>query len=331
MKNEELIEKTLNEISKDSSWEERYEEYADAILKHEKIHSILNKRVSVKFPLSKYTSISKLKQGKVEMDIRFLGQSIGTLFLDKSENIPKFKKNKNLANIDTGIPKLESEENWSGKNMKKLRSFLHIIEVKDANTHSSEHKCENLLLREFSKRESKGKSLVNIQPITFDREFFQLTTNLKASRKGEVSYSKNGGGIDIMARVRHKDNKVYIAVFELKDQNNTQEPMSDVIQQALSYAVFIAKLLDSKAGAKWMRIFGYKGQCPKVIDVVGIIPKGKETFVEGEYKVGNYTLQTHTLYFDKEKLFSNEKSDFSGTFTDLLLNPNSNKSTNTNQ
>lgn len=122
-----------------------------------------------------------------------------------------------------------------------------------------------------------------------------------------------------MARSRHKDNTVYLGVFELKDQNKPEEPMSDVIQQALSYAVFIAKLLDSKGGSDWMKIFGYKEQCPHTIDVVGLIPKGEETIIEEEYQVGSFTLRTYTLYFDKDALFSRVKFEFSGSFKDRLM------------
>ncbi len=322
MTNKEIIEKTLIEISKDSDWETRYANYAKDILKYESYHKEMNNKAKVKFPLSKYTSISKSRGKKVETDIRYLGQSIGTLFIEPDGN-RYFKKSKSgyndLVKRYPDIPKLQSCEPWQGSNMNRFRSFLSQIDVADAETHSPEHKCENLLLREFHQTNSKKKSLINIQPITFGGEFVQLTTNLSASKKGVVSYSKRGGGIDIMARSRHKDNKVYLSIFELKDENKSDEPMSDVIQQALSYAVFIAKLLDSKGGSDWMKIFGYKGQCPHTIDVVGLIPKGKDTIIEEEYQVGRFTLQTHTLYFDKDALFSREKFEFSGSFKELLL------------
>ena len=76
-----------------------------------------------------------------------------------------------------------------------------------------------------------------------------------------------------------------------------------------------------------MKIFGYKKRkCPNVIDVVGLIPKGKETIketiieedIEEEYQVGSFALRTHTLYFDKDALFSGEKFEFSGSFKELL-------------
>lgn len=322
MENKEIIEKTLSEISKDSDWETRYANYAKDILKNEAYHKELTNKAKVKFPLSKYTSISKYRGKKVETDIRYLGQSIGSLFFEPDSK-PYFKKSKSgyddLAKRYPDIPQLQSCEWWNGSNMKRFRSFLSHIDVADAEIHSPEHKCENLLLREFHETDSKKKSLINIQPITFGGEYVQLTTNLSASKKGVVSFSKKGGGIDIMARSRHKDNKVYLGVFELKDQNKSNEPMSDVIQQALSYAVFIAKLLDSKGGADWMKIFGFKKQCPHIIDVVGLIPRGEETIIEEEYQVGSYFLRTHTLYFDKDALFKGEKFEFNGSFKELLL------------
>ena len=325
MTNEEIIKMTLNEISRDSDWETRYANYAKDILKHESYHKGMTNKAKVKFPLSKYTSISKYRGKKVETDIRYLGQSIGSLIIEPNGN-RFFKKSKSgyndLVKRYPDIPKLQDEEEWNSLNMKRFRSFLSHIDIAGAETHSPEHKCENLLLREFHQTDSKKKSLLNIQPITFGGEFMQLTTNLSASKKGVVSFSKKGGGIDIMARSRHQDNKVYLGVFELKDQNKSNEPMSDVIQQALSYAVFIAKLLDSKGGPDWMKIFGFKKQCPHIIDVVGFIPKDEETIIEEEYeeeyKVGSFALRTHTLYFDKDALFSGEKFEFSGSFKELL-------------
>lgn len=329
MTNKEIIEKILIEISKDSDWETRYANYAKDILKHEAYHKELINKVKVKFPLSKYTCISMYKGKKVVTDIRYLGQSIGSLIIKPDgSRFQKSKSKKNKGGYDDlvkrypNIPKLQDEEEWNGRNMNRFRSFLSHIDVADAEIHSPEHKCENLLLREFHQTDSKKKSLLHIQPITFGGEFVQLTTNLSASKKGVVSFSRKGGGIDIMARSRHKDNSVYLGVFELKDQNKSDEPMSVVIQQALSYAVFIAKLLDSKGGSDWMKIFGFK-KIPHIIDVVGLIPKGEETIIEKKFQVGSFTLQTLTLYFDKDALFKREKFDFSGSFKDLLMNSKS--------
>ena len=64
MTNKEIIEKTLIEISKDSDWETRYANYAKDILKHESYHKEMKNKAKVKFPLSKYTSITKYRGKK---------------------------------------------------------------------------------------------------------------------------------------------------------------------------------------------------------------------------------------------------------------------------
>ena len=90
MDNKEIIEKTLEEISKDVDWETRYAKYAKDILMHEVHHKELSKNAKVKFPLSKYTSITKFKGRKLETDIRFLGESIGSLIIKDGSSF--FKK-----------------------------------------------------------------------------------------------------------------------------------------------------------------------------------------------------------------------------------------------
>lgn len=322
--NIEIIKQTLCEIAKEDNWEDRYAKYAKNILKHEAHYIEMSKKARVAFPLSAYTTISRLQVNKCEYDIRYLGQSIGSLIITQ-DGKRIFKKStsgyNDLLKRYPDLPRLQPEECWDSNAMSRFRSYLSKINIAEASTHSPEHKCENLLLREFSQTNSKKKSLLNIQPITFGGKFVQLTTTLTASKKGIVSYSKKGGGIDILARTRHKDNKVYICVMELKDQNKPTEPMSDVIQQALSYAVFIAKLLDSKGGDDWKKIFGYSGDVPPIIDVVGLMPmpKDKDAFVEEKYSVGNFTLQTSTLYYDQEALYNREKFEFEGSFPQQLM------------
>jgi len=319
--NKDIIKQTLDEISKEAHWKERYAGYAKDLLKNVDHYKEMSRKVNVRFPLSAYTTITKLKKSKYECeyDIRYLGYSIGSLFIGQDSRRFKHNGYEDLIKKYSSIPRLQEVEDWGGTRMSDFRKFLSHINMEEANTFSPEHKCENLLLREFHKGDSKNKSLKNIQPITFGGKFVQLTTILKASKKDEVSYSKIGGGIDILARARHNDNKVYLTVFELKDQNKSSEPMSVVIQQALSYAVFVAQLLDSPSGSDWLKIFGFNGRHPKVIDVVGLIPKGKETIIEEEYDVGNYKLRTHSLYYDKDALLSRKQFSFSGSFSQQLL------------
>lgn len=119
-----------------------------------------------------------------------------------------------------------------------------------------------------------------------------------------------------------KDNNVYLCVMELKDENKSSEPMSVVLQQALAYAVFVAQLLDSPCGHKWWKLFGFNKEPKKrIIDVVGLMPKGesKEIYGNKEFEVGSFVLKLHTLYFDKNKLLNKEKFEFSGDYPNSLL------------
>lgn len=320
MTNQEIIDSTIRELATEKDWQDRYAKYANGILKHQDHYKRMSHKANVSFPLSAYTTISKLKSGSCIYDIRYLGQSIGTLTINKegnrsftySKGYTDLKKNRGIFNL----PELEKEEQWDSSNMTKCRSILKHICVSDAKTHSPEHKCENLLLREFSKKKSDNKSLLYIQPVKFGGKFVQLTTTLNASNhKSGPKYSKFGGGIDILAHVGNGANS-HLCVFELKDENQKSEPMEVVLQQALSYAVFLAKLLDDERSNNWWKVLGYKNEknVNKVIDVVGLMPKGTEIDCEEEYYVGSFTLRLRTLYFDKEALFERDTIEFSGSF-----------------
>lgn len=321
--NQEIINETLLELSKEPDWQARYAEYAAKMLKHEDAYVKMSRKVHVEFPLSAYTTISKMTKSGCELDIRYLGQSIGILSIKESGK-PQFLFSNGYTDLRTkrGFSNLPDNlnpdgEDWDSKKMSSCRSILRNADVFDTQTHSPEHKCENLLLREFSKSKSKEKSFLHIQPVKFGGKFVQLTTNLTASKKNEVSYSKKGGGIDILARVGVGANS-HLCVFELKDENHLSEPMEIILQQALSYAVFLAQLLDDPRSKNWWKVLGYKGEVePKhLIDVVGLMPQKKELeeMIEDEYKVGSFTLRIRSLYFDKDALYNREKFEFSGSY-----------------
>lgn len=321
--NLEVIKETLAVLETEPNWHLRYADYASKILEHEKHYKEMARKFHVSFPLSAYTSISKLTGSSAIYDIRYIGQSIGTLTI-KSDGSRVFKYSEGYSDLRnkrgySNLPELKKEEKWESAKMSECRSILKSIELSKANTHSPEHKCENLLLREFSKKQSTKKSLLRIQPVRFAGKFVQLTTILKASKKGEVTYSTKGGGIDILARVGVGANS-HLCVLELKDENHASEPMAVVLQQALSYAVFLAQLLDNENCKEWWKVLGYKGNVEPIhrIDVVGLMPKGDESVCDAVYKVGSFELHLHTLYFDKDALFNQEKFEFSGSYVKEL-------------
>lgn len=147
-----------------------------------------------------------------------------------------------------GIDKKQStvEYAWNSNEMKSLRSILKLGE---ANLKlESEHACENLLLKELSKKDGTRKYIKDIQPITIcDTGFFQLSTCLKGSdaKKGinDIKYAKQyGGGIDILARIS-KGNKSELCVIELKDKYENSESPIKAMKQAITYAVFLEHLI----------------------------------------------------------------------------------------
>ena len=159
----------------------------------------------------------------------------------------------------------------------------------------------------------------------------KLPTPLSAS-KPPITYSgKNGGGIDILARVK-RGNRPYLCVIEVKDGNENNEPQSQAMKQAITYAVFIAKLLRSKSGQQWWNFFMGRfeekyvvkdGLIPNElnIDVVTIMPKGDtEELCDKTFDVPEdstdlkTTLHCHSLYYDKQTFEKERRFVFSGTY-----------------
>lgn len=322
MTNEEIIIRTLEELNKEPDWQKRYADYADKILVHSDAYREKSNMFHISFPLSAYSTITESGSGYT-YDIRFIGQSIGKLTVTQAGN-RRFSFGKGYTDLRkreeySSLPELSESEDWGSSKMTECRRILNSISILNAKTHSPEHKCENLLLREFSKTRSDEMSFRHIKPVCFGGKFVQVTTNLKASDKGEVSYSKKGGGIDILARVGVGANS-HLCVFELKDENHASESMEVVVQQALSYAVFLAQLLDDERSKNWWKVLGYNGKTEPshVIDVVGLMPKGETIDIQGEYKVGSFKLRTRSLYFDKEALYRRERFVFSGSYAPSL-------------
>lgn len=165
-----------------------------------------------------------------------------------------------------------------------------------------------------------------------------MPTPLKASNHDPEYANHAGGGIDILARVIHKKGEKRLCVIEIKDENIKNEPQSDAMLQAISYATFISCLLQSKSGNEWWNIFK-NPQNPKstdkqlpehlYIDVVTLMPKTKvqEKEILGPIEINELhtTFECHSLYYDEEKLKrslletrKNPEFIFSGTYPEIL-------------
>lgn len=337
----QIIQSTIDLLSENKEWEERFQGYIQNIaINDQKI----GKR-SFRKPdgLSLYSSVGS--NGK-SYDLRFRGQSVATVKETAAEKVklsPKSYENQKYFQFDL----CNEEVDWDSTEASTFRSFFKKESLKFTTEHpeadrkypkSKEHRVENCLLREFSKKLGKEKALCYIQPIKLYKLFFQMPTPLKASTH-DPKQSEKGGGIDILARIKPIDGISRICVMEVKDENKAAESQATAMAQAVTYAVFIAYLLRSKSGQHWWDFFMEKlltatkekdgttridvKEVPKPlhIDVVTIMPQGTtEEFCDKHILLDELdtTLHCHSLYYDKEVFQKDETFIFSGTYPNQL-------------
>lgn len=333
MNNNEIVTESLRILDSYPEWEKIYTRYAENIKKNRKAYNEGGKMFRRPQNLVVYSSIGKVLDGSstFSYDLRFAGQSVGGIKVKSegkvclyvSDEQSKYAKdNFGFTNSTT----LKGEDWHSGKAREFRRFYGKQNSTNLINIKSEEHRIESFLLQEFSKAKSEAKKLCYIQPVRLGGKFFQLTTPLKAStHKPILSLTKNkkgatGGGIDILARVKHR-----FAVIELKDENEDSECQEKVMHQALIYASFLAKLFRSESGKDWYNILrplnSKEADVPQnlVIDVVTLMPSGnsKESELKPiEIPELNVTLCPYTLYYTKDQ-YGNPK-DFYGTLSDEI-------------
>lgn len=272
---QERVEEVKNLLSMNPNWREKFNEHLNAIVKKENEafykNAKKNYRIKASNGLFAYSSISLLKTSTKNCryyDFRYTGQSVAKIKLKKENNYinayistkGKDNHNKEYFHVDQTISQWSD---WNSSCTKKFRSKFKNCKYKGK---SPEHAMENMLLYEFSKTKSTHKQLCNIQPVRLDGQFFQMVTPFGASTDKLIyNASHKGGGIDIMARIKTKQNESRLVIFELKDENKPQEPPQKVIKQAVTYATFIGCLLaDKTQGEKWWKLFGFNGKPDKI-------------------------------------------------------------------
>lgn len=319
--NKEIIPITLKLLAENPEWEDRYAKYIRKNLI----------RKSGKHPfkkpegLSLYSSVSGYA-GQC-YDLRFDGQSVGIVSCSK-EGVTLYPRNENNKKY-IGLDLTKEEYKWISPDATKFRKrFKELANSSvDIKLKSPEHRVENRLLKEFSKRtRAEGKALCNIQPITLYGCYFQMPTPIKASEHYPEYAKQYGGGIDILARVKSINGGSRICVMEVKDENKPSESQSAAMEQALIYATFIARLLRSKSGQEWWDFFMDREPVSKAIpdkidiDVVTIMPEGEtEEFCREEIEVKELStvFHCHSLYYNQDD-FKEGYFNFSGTYISQL-------------
>ena len=314
-----IINKTLKVLNANDEWQKRYSGYLSDILKHSKKEA---KGFHKPEGLSVYTTVGD-RNAKTYY-LRFKGQNVGKVFVTKNGiEIQSLVKEAKTHNIKGCPLSYEEKVKWNSDEASKFRAFFKALSI-NTRTKSPEHYVENSLLKEFRKRERNEKALLNIQPVLLQGNFFQMPSPLKASTHVPSYAKQNGGGIDMLARIRTEEGHLRLSIIEIKDENKKEESQMVAMSQAISYATFIATLLQHQPN--WMEFFmGHKtrrgrfsGTLDKFdIEVVTIMPKGNtETFENKVIEIPDtqFKLHCHSLYYDKEKFEKSGVFDFSGTF-----------------
>lgn len=342
--NQKIVKKTKQIlVDKKPVWANAYNRYANNIKVNTKKYELNAKKFQVNAPLTVYSSIGKVMTEKstTAYDLRYAGQSVGEIHVNNKGDVLLYVTDKQTDYAKehsdfTNICPLKGVDWHKDEAAVNFRKAYQAGSTKKVVIKSEEHRIENFLLKEFAKKtRAEGKKLCNIQPVRLGGKFFQLTTPLTASdhepkpaliNENSDKPGANGGGIDILARVKHSPRMSRIAIIELKDENADIEPQKVVMTQALTYATFVAYLLRSESGKDWWNIFRNNSKTEKNVpqhlhlDVVTLMPEG--TSEEGdlaniEIKELNAILHLYTLYYKRDK--DGNPDSFSGTLTEAIM------------
>lgn len=316
---EKIITDTQKHLNRENEWIDRYFGYINHIDNNKKRISDALSKFKKQQGLNIYlpvTSVNKISKNRVYFDMRCFGHSVATVYVDNSGTVYFNPKDTNVKLFDKYPVPLSGLVNgntfqWLSKEGTEFRNYFNNLLV--APTQNIEHQFESMLLGNLSQKSSINKHLCGIQPIMLAKQRFQMPTPISAcqAKNDQLLYSKHkGGGIDIMARVRHGKG-TYLAVIELKDESasqNKSEPPEKALKQAIAYATFIRELLRNKNTNpdKWWELFGFKaGSLPEKLTIKTVIamPTDAQNSIcfAGEKLVfpnSEDNLELHYLYFD---------------------------------
>lgn len=247
----------------EKEWEDRYKKYAKDIAANIENLNAIRGTFCEWSPLKLYLTTSNAKNTSktVRFELRYLGQTVADLICKDSPKLDTKKYDKtNKRDFDCEVALINAD--WKGKDAQEFRKhFKSRLTARNTSGKKAneEHRIESLLLTKFSKKKSKEKALIGIQPVKIAKVRFPMPTPLSASDHKKVKYSgAHGGGIDILTRVRTADKSINLCIMELKDENTKIEPPKDALKQAIAYATFIRELLRSESGEEWWKLFGFR-------------------------------------------------------------------------
>jgi len=328
MNYKDIVDRTAKELIEHDDWRKAFRRYADNIKDatntYKAAAGILKKHLPSKMgSLRIYSSIQLVQKSTkcAYFDLRIYGQSVGGLTVKNDElyltvTKDQQEKNRDHLKIETKAHPAKKPYHWDSNEAKEIIKTFVEYKGEGADLRSEEHKYESLILHDLVNTSSNNKYITYCRPVMLgEYGFFQMRTALAAS-KHKPKYAMGdrgakGGGIDILARIAHKNGSWRLAVMELKDDNKAPESQPVVMTQAMIYATFIGYLLrDTDRGKLWWNIFRNKEDEKNVnahldIDVITVMPpdktgklpesKSEEICIPG---IDNVTLHPYSLYVD---------------------------------
>ncbi len=307
----DVVNETRELLISNKEWRLRYADYAEKISNNLEVLRKIRQSFRQWKPLMVYLNVSNAKRSStITLELRYRGQTIADLICKNScqeviINSSKYNKNNKR---DFGCDIVLDKEDWKGLKAREFRKFFKTNPIREniKNKGNEEHRIESMLLTEFSKKSSNDKTLLNIQPVKIANFRFPMPTPLSASDHKKVKYSASyGGGIDLLARIGTGGRATYLCIMELKDENKKSEPPLEALKQSLVYTTFIRELLRSESGLKWWRLFGFKQDIPKKINLYSVcaMPSNSlndKSFEDKEIKIDNDIIKLNYIYFIEE-------------------------------
>lgn len=326
-----IVAVAAEELRKHSDWRVAFSRYADNIIAVSDVYKEASKALKQQLPkemglLRIYSSIALVQKSpkSAYFDLRIYGQSVGGLMFKNGKlylsiTAKQQQNNYKHLHIETIANPPRKPYLLESKDAQMIIKIFTEYDGVGADMKSREHQYETLILHDLVQTTSTRKKITYCRPVMLgEYGFFQMRTVFAASRH-QPKYAMNGraamgGGIDILARIQHKDGKWRLAVMELKDDNKKSESQPVVMMQAMIYATFIGYLLrDVDCGKKWWNLFrnqdDEKSIKPTIdIDVITVMPTDKtgklpEAKMEKEIPIpgiNNVSLHPYSLYVDAD-------------------------------
>ena len=315
---QEHADRVCEILQKETEWIKRYKGYADTL------HNRNNDRLKFRCPgelflyINITTAIQNSKGGINSLRkyfLRYLGQNVADILVSNKTGEVTFSTKQYSEKNDKyfGYKMIHENDNWQEQAAKEFREhFKTYRERNDEGKRNEEHRIQNLLLRELAKKKGEEKYIKFIQPVLLQGCFLEIPTPFAASNHNPTYAAHRGGGIDILARVKYGP-KTRLGVVEVKHEYKTNENIFQVLNQAVTYACFICKLLRSESGAKWAKLFKFTNpeellSKPLIVDAIAampnISPEDSALFnleKPTRIKIGEDLIELHFISFEDNK------------------------------